>query len=69
MNYMNRGEPKHASQPIMADPSRHMWARFARLEMERRQYTSRPTISTDDITNLKIVLGTAQTVQDVINNA
>jgi len=55
-------------QPIMADPTRRQWARLAHIEMERRRYESRAVITADTITNLKITLALATTVQDVIDN-
>lgn len=67
MNQTHRGTP--GPVPTMPDGGRAQWAREARVYAERVKYAARTPISVDDITNLRIVLGTAQTVQDVIERA
>jgi hypothetical protein len=54
--------------PTAPDLGRRLWAQFAKIEADHRRFESRPVIGADDITNLRIVLGTAKTVQDVIDN-
>lgn len=58
---------KLEAMPTAPDPSRGLWARFARIEMEHRRFESRPVISKDDILNLTITLATSKDVLDVIN--
>lgn len=54
--------------PTAPDPGRRAWARLVMLQAEHRRFESRKPISGDDVTNVKIVLGLANTVQEVIDN-